>query len=405
MKNVRKVGLIKTISLIPAGVIVIASICGGIYLYTSARKLKSIQLRSDFNEVSLDVGTQYFFSIITTPSAAKINDLNCVVNDPNSSFDIDDNGNLILITGNSESNISLYVECNDIRSNVLSYSVIDFDAKTQADAASKTEAETKYEEQQLKEAESTDDVDEVEQIAKKFVKAIGDNVNIRSSNSTDGDVLGKAKKGDTFEKVEDIDDWTHILFNGEEGFIKSEFLSEVSVEDCGKESDDTELSNDNGANDSSANPTELINASSTPQVISKTFSANLGSFQYNSMYNTYEKNEVFELKVGDTLNYSVSVTNDTGKTFGPLAGNSIATPMLTLHNESGWMMSGVTLTSAKETVSYTEPHEGTITLETHEEHPDLFSIIENATSQEDLDVLNHFHGSTYRLTIIVRWVK
>ncbi|MBO4903708.1 MAG: SH3 domain-containing protein, partial [Lachnospiraceae bacterium] len=64
-----------------------------------------------------------------------------------------------------------------------------------------------------------------------YVKSTGDDVNVRSTNSTDGDVLGKAKKCDMFEKVEDVDDWTHIMYKGQDGYMKTEFLTEISEEE------------------------------------------------------------------------------------------------------------------------------------------------------------------------------
>ena len=34
-----------------------------------------------------------------------------------------------------------------------------------------------------------------------------------------------------FEKVEDVDDWTHIMYNGQDGYMKTEFLTEISEEE------------------------------------------------------------------------------------------------------------------------------------------------------------------------------
>ena len=127
----------------------------------------------------------------------------------------------------NEGNVTIYVECKGIKSQVLTYSIVDSVARAQAEAAAQAEAQKKAEE----EAQLAQQAEAEAAAAKKYVKATGDDVNVRSTNSTDGDVLGKAKKGEMFEKVEDVDDWTHIIYKGQDGYMKSEFLTEISEEE------------------------------------------------------------------------------------------------------------------------------------------------------------------------------
>jgi len=218
--------IIRILILVFAALIAIVLIGGGIYLFSAYKSLKSIALVPDFSETSLEVGTQYTFSIETTPKSASLKKAKCVVDDPTSSFEISDAGKAVLTTGMNEGNVTVYVECKDIKSQVLTFAVVDSVARAQAEAAAQAEAQKQAEEEKAAE-EAAAAAEEV----KKYVKSTGDDVNIRSTNSTDGDVLGKAKKGDMFEKVEDVEDWTHIKYKDQDGYMKTEFLAEISEEE------------------------------------------------------------------------------------------------------------------------------------------------------------------------------
>lgn len=218
--------IIRILIFVFAALIALLVIGGGIYLFAASRSLKAISLQPDFAETSLEVGTQYTFSINATPSKASVKKATCVVDDPTSSFELNDDGKAVLTTGMNEGNVTVYVECKGIKSQVLTYSIIDSVARAQAEAAAQAEAQKKAEEEAAAQAEA-----EAAAVAKKYVKATGDNVNVRSTNSTDGDVLGKVKKGEMFEKIEDVEDWTHIMYNGQDGYMKTEFLTEISEEE------------------------------------------------------------------------------------------------------------------------------------------------------------------------------
>ena len=233
--------VIRILILVFAVLIAIEIIGGGIYLYSASKKLKAISLQPEFSETSLEVGTQYTFSIKTTPSKASIKKATCVVDDPTSSFEISDSGKAVLTTGMNEGNVTIYIECKDIKSQVLTFSIVDSVARAQAEAAAQAEAQKQAEEAEAAAAEA----EAAAAAAKKYVKSTGDDVNVRSTNSTDGDVLGKAKKGDMFEKVEDVDDWTHIMYKGQDGYMKTEFLTEISEEEFNEGATDTAGADEN----------------------------------------------------------------------------------------------------------------------------------------------------------------
>ena len=64
--------------------------------------------------------------------------------------------------------------------------------------------------------------------ASSQVRCTSDNVNIRSSASTDAESLGKTKTGDVYTRYEKMENgWSKIDYNGKEAYIKSEFLEDV----------------------------------------------------------------------------------------------------------------------------------------------------------------------------------
>ena len=63
------------------------------------------------------------------------------------------------------------------------------------------------------------------------VRCTGDNVNIRSQASTESDALGKTKVGDVYTRYEAMENgWSKIDYNGQEAYIKTEFLEDIAPE-------------------------------------------------------------------------------------------------------------------------------------------------------------------------------
>ncbi len=222
----RQSSTIRILILVFAVLIAIVGILDVVYYFVKSGQLKTIALQPEFAETSLEVGTQYTFDIVTDPEGANIKKATATVDDPTSSFEIRD-GKAILTTGMNEGNVTVYIECKDVKSQVLTFAVVDSVARAQAEAAAAAEEDKKAQE----EAAAAQAEAEAAAQMKKYVKSTGDDVNVRSTNSTDGEVLGKAKKGDMFEKVEDVDDWTHIKYKDQDGYMKTEFLTEISEEE------------------------------------------------------------------------------------------------------------------------------------------------------------------------------
>lgn len=59
---------------------------------------------------------------------------------------------------------------------------------------------------------------------------------VRSGGSTSSDVIGTAALGTSYRVLSDGNEWTQILFNGNVGFVKSDYVSARSV-DCQQQSD------------------------------------------------------------------------------------------------------------------------------------------------------------------------
>jgi uncharacterized protein YgiM (DUF1202 family) len=74
-------------------------------------------------------------------------------------------------------------------------------------------------------AEGGDDTTQ-KQVVK--VKITSDSVNVRESASTSSDILGKARKDETYTELDDLDGWFAISFNGTTGYVKSDYVTEVT---------------------------------------------------------------------------------------------------------------------------------------------------------------------------------
>ena len=98
--------------------------------------------------------------------------------------------------------------------------------------------------------EETEEPTEEEQNVEKTVRTTAV-VNVRSSDSSTADKIGKAQLGDEFKLLEEKGNgWSKILFEGEEAFVKSEYLEVVSEEVVDNSSDDDD--DDNSSSSSNA---------------------------------------------------------------------------------------------------------------------------------------------------------
>lgn len=135
-------------------------------------------------------------------------------------------------------------------------------ARREAEEAAATEVAAETEESTEEDAEEMAQ----EETVVKTVRATAV-VNVRSSDSSTADKIGKAQIGDEFELVEEKGNgWSKILFEGKEAYIKSDYLevaSEETVENNEEEEDDEE-DDSSAASDSPSSGTAI--ASSTVNV-------------------------------------------------------------------------------------------------------------------------------------------
>ena len=199
--------------------------------------LKSISISADFTETELDVNKDYIVSVDTEPDI-KLSKLDFIVDSSSATFEAydGDDGKAILHTL-SEGVVTICVKKDDIESNYLSFNVVDLSAREAAEAAA---AEAEAEAERLAaEAAAAEELTVTE-----YAIVIGDKVRVRSLPSTDGDILGEAKTGDAFEVIRDdasseggeaknsgSTDWTKLNYNGQDGYIRNDFLKIVSEDE------------------------------------------------------------------------------------------------------------------------------------------------------------------------------
>lgn len=81
------------------------------------------------------------------------------------------------------------------------------------------------------EASETESESETPEVATTETVKATTTVNVRSSDSETADKLGKVSTGTTLTRLEDrVNGWSKVIYEGKEGYIKSEFLEVVSTE-------------------------------------------------------------------------------------------------------------------------------------------------------------------------------
>ena len=111
------------------------------------------------------------------------------------------------------------------------------------EAVVEEEAEPVVEEPAFVEEESYEpEEEETEEI--KLVA--NDKARIRKGPSTDDEVLGNTAVGDVFVKVEDAEDgWVCVVYNGENAYIKGDYLEIYTGQELKAESENAEAENNN----------------------------------------------------------------------------------------------------------------------------------------------------------------
>lgn len=127
-----------------------------------------------------------------------------------------------------EKNPDLSARVTELRGQINS----DVQAKLEAKKQAETEAAA---------AQAAEEAAALAAANAKTVRAT-DVVNIRSSSSTDSEILGKTSQGQEFTRYEVLENgWSKIDYNGQEAYIKTEYLEEVNQE-AGAESSEVAAS-------------------------------------------------------------------------------------------------------------------------------------------------------------------
>lgn len=116
-----------------------------------------------------------------------------------------------------EKNPDLSARVTELRGQINS----DVQAKLEAKKQAETEAAA---------AQAAEEAAALAAANAKTVRAT-DVVNIRSSSSTDSEILGKTSQGQEFTRYEVLENgWSKVDYNGQEAYIKTEYLEEVNQE-------------------------------------------------------------------------------------------------------------------------------------------------------------------------------
>ncbi|MCR5357420.1 MAG: SH3 domain-containing protein [Lachnospiraceae bacterium] len=217
------------ILVIAATVFVVVLIVAGVAIgLKSIKTLKSITLTPTFAETELDVDTDYEFKIKGSPAKANLKSLEYVVDDATATFDKDKESETAILHTGAEGAITVYVKKGKVVSNKITLQVVDQVKKAEEEAAAAAAKEAEA----AAAAEAAAQVEEEVNVEPTLVMVTGDNVRMRAEPNTDCDIVRTCKKGETYTKIEVVDDWTKLDYEGRECYIKSEFLKETTQEEA-----------------------------------------------------------------------------------------------------------------------------------------------------------------------------
>ena len=228
-RRTKRKRMTQVLIIVGAVFVVVIIVAAVILLLRSLKTLKSITLTPNFAETELDVDQDYVFTIKANPAKANLKSLKYNVDDATASFGKgsgSETTTAILHTG-AEGTVTLYVNKDKVKSNVLTFQVVDQARKAEEEAAA---AEKAAQEAQLAAEAAAQEMQEAEAVT--MVMVTGDNVRMRAEPNTDCEIVKTCKKGETYTKIETVDDWTKIDNGGRECYIKTEFLKEVTAEEA-----------------------------------------------------------------------------------------------------------------------------------------------------------------------------
>ena len=219
MSSRKRNTLIMMIISLVLGVAVIISL---VLLILQRTGLETITINPTFADTELDVNMDYIISVNTDPSGANIAKFDYESDSTAVTFEYKDDGIALLHTS-GEGAVTVYVKSGKIESNKLTFNIVDKAAQAAA-AAAQAQAEAEAAAAAEAEAAAAAEAEAAAAAQVRYIKCIKDNVNIRSSASTDGDVLGKAKLNDTFEVINDDGSWTEFKYGDKSGFMRNDMI-------------------------------------------------------------------------------------------------------------------------------------------------------------------------------------
>ena len=219
MSSRKRNTLIMMIISLVLGVAVIISL---VLLILQRTGLETITINPSFADTELDVNMDYIISVNTDPSGANIAKFDYESDSTAVTFEYKDDGIALLHTS-GEGAVTVYVKSGKIESNKLTFNIVDKAAQAAA-AAAQAQAEAEAAAAAEAEEAAAAEAEAAAAAQVRYIKCIKDNVNIRSSASTDGDVLGKAKLNDTFEVINDDGSWTEFKYGDKSGFMRNDMI-------------------------------------------------------------------------------------------------------------------------------------------------------------------------------------
>ena len=232
-KQLQMMAILIAFFLIVAGVLFL--IIWGVKSLFFNNKVESIALAPDFAETELDVNLDYTFSITATPADAKLKDLEFITDNTNVTLEATDDGGAVMHTY-GEGVVTVCVKQGDIESNYLTFNVVDSAA---AEAARIAEEEAAIQAAAEAEAQAAAAAESQAKKVQAYVRTI-DRVRIRKSPSTDSNdnIITTCEIGEVYLRLEEVDDWSRIVYEDGEAYIKSEFVEVLSDEEAAQAQED-----------------------------------------------------------------------------------------------------------------------------------------------------------------------
>ncbi len=194
-------------------------------------KLESITMTADFAENELDINRDYTFTIKGNPDTAKLKDLEVIVEGANVTYNLTEDNTSATIHTVGEGDLEICVkDSNGVESNHITLRVVDQAAAEAAKAAE--DAARAAEEAAAAAAAEAQAAEELEP-REAYVRT-NDKVRIRKSPSTDtnDNIITTCEIGEVYKRLDTVDDWSRIVYEDGEAYIKSEFLDILSDEEA-----------------------------------------------------------------------------------------------------------------------------------------------------------------------------